>query len=260
MTLRASGWKTLLRKEFEKHQLTYRLLLKRKGAAFQPRKLPAGWLNTTLKSEYEWQDALLRIKKAGLHSHPDGPKSWDALATLDFILSHTDASARVLDAGGEAYSPLVEWLFLYGYKRLHVLNLAFEHDFVRGPVEYVRGDCTETAYPSEYFDVIACLSVIEHGVDIEKFLQESHRILRPGGFLVVSTDYWKDPVDTEGKRAYGTEVKVFTAAEIQGLVDGARSIGFTPTGEIDYSTAERAVRWERMALDFTFIVFALRKT
>lgn len=50
MTLRASGRKTFLRKEFEKHPLTYRLLLKRKGAAFQPRKVSAGWLNTTLKT------------------------------------------------------------------------------------------------------------------------------------------------------------------------------------------------------------------
>ena len=116
-----------------------------------------------------------------------------------------------------------------------------------------------TPYPSEYFDVIACLSVIEHRVSIERFLKESHRILRPGGFLIISTDYWKNHINIDGKEAYGTEVKILTQQGIQEMIERASSIGFMPTGEIDYSTKEKAVHWKRLELDFTFIVFTLVK-
>lgn len=259
MSLKISGGKTFLRENLEKYSLVYRSLLRRKGASFHPDKVSGAWMNTTLKSEREWQEAVQKIKQAGLHPHPDDPKNWDALGALDFILRHTNRSARVLDAGGEVYSPLIEWLFLYGYKFLHVINLSFNHDFARGPVQYIRGDCADTPYPSEYFGTITCLSVIEHGVHIEKFLHESYRILRSGGLLIVSTDYWKDPIGTTGKKAYGTRVRVFTRKEIQELIDRASSIGFMPTGEIDYSTEEKVIHWKRVGLDFTFIVFALTK-
>ncbi len=94
---------------------------------------------------------------------------------------------------------------------------------------------------------------------IEEFLKESRRILRSGGFLIVSTDYWKDPIETTGIKAYGAEMKVFTPKEIQELIDRASSIGFVPTGKIDYATAEKAVHWTREGLDYTFILFALMK-
>lgn len=259
MTPKMLGWKTFLRKNFERNSLVYRILLKRKGASFYPMEISAPWINTTLKSEREWQEAVQKVRNAGLHPHPDFPKNWDSLAALDFILKNTNKSDRVLDVGGEVYSPLVEWLFLYGYKSLHVINLSFNYDFVRGPIRYIRGNITDTSYPSGYFNVIACLSVIEHGVHIDKFLKECHRILLSGGFLIVSVDYWKDPIDTTGKKAYGTETKVSTPKEIQELIDLASSTGFVSTGEIDYSTEEKAVHWKRLELEFTFIVFVLMK-
>jgi SAM-dependent methyltransferase len=233
-------------------------VLKKKGASFCPAKVLDTYMNTTLKSKGEWQSAIHKVKIAGLHVHPDDPKNWDSLAALGFILKHTKKSSRILDAGGEVYSPLVEWLFLYGYKYLHVVNLLFNQDFSRGPIKYIRGDCTKTPYPPEYFDVITSLSVIEHGVETESFLRESHRILRSGGLLIISTDYWSSLITTF-KEAYGTNVRIFTQEEIQILIDRAREIGFMLTGKIDYKTEEKAVRWKRLDLDFTFIIFTLVK-
>jgi SAM-dependent methyltransferase len=252
-------WKAQLRKRLEKHTLGYHLLLMREGLPFHPGRVSAAWMNTTLKSKREWQAAAEEISKAGLRPHLDRQKNWDHLAALSFILGRTRKTARVLDAGGEVYSPLVEWLFLYGYRSLHVINLVFAHDFAQGPIRYVRGDCTHTSYPADYFDVITCLSVIEHGVSLSEFLKESHRMLRPGGFLIVSTDYWDKRIDTQGKKAFGVEVKVFSREEVQEFIDLARKSGFVLTGDVDFSTEEKAVHWQDVGLDFTFIVLALQK-
>jgi SAM-dependent methyltransferase len=252
-------WKAQLRNKLEKHPLGYRLLLKREGLPFFPGRVSAAWMNTTLKSKKEWQAAEEKIKGAGLRPHGDSPKNWDHLAALSYILKHKGKTARVLDAGGDSESPLVEWLFLYGYRSLHVINLAFSYDFARGPIRYIKGDCTRTSYPADYFDAITCLSVIEHGVPLKAFLKESHRIMRPGGFLIVSTDYWNNRIDTQGKKAFGVEVKVFTQEDIQEFIDLARKIGFTLTGNVDFTTEEKAVHWQDVGLDFTFIVLALQK-
>jgi len=49
-----------------------------------------------------------------------------------------------------------------------------------------RGGLHEAEYPSEYFDVVTLYHVIEHVDDPARYLSESHRILRPGGLLVVA--------------------------------------------------------------------------
>lgn len=239
--------------------LGLRLALLWKGASLRPRRPHAPWMNRTLKTREEYQATITQLRTLRLHRHFNPPKNWDGLAALDFILQHTNTTARILDAGGEVYSPLVEWLFLYGYRRLHAINLAFAHDFAHGPIQYRKGDCTATPYPSGHFDVVTCLSVIEHGVDFERFLRESHRILRDDGILIVSTDYWVESVDTTGLRAFDAPVSVFAPEDIRRFVTLAEALGFRPTGDIDYSARDRVVRWDEVGLDFTFIVFALVK-
>ncbi len=73
--------------------MVYRILLKRKGGSFYAGMVSAAWVNTTLKSEREWQEAAQKIRTAGLYAHPDSQKNWDALAALDFILNQTNKEA-----------------------------------------------------------------------------------------------------------------------------------------------------------------------
>ncbi len=53
----------------------------------------------------------------------------------------------------------------------------------------VRASVTAMPYPDNMLDVIHCSHVVEHLVpeDVYKFLKESMRCLRPGGYLIVST-------------------------------------------------------------------------
>src|SRR5207253_2093385 len=101
--------------------------------------------------------------------------------------------AAVLDAGAARYSSVLPWLRLYGLTDLTGNNLEFGADVRRDGVLFRYGDITGTDYPAGRFDAVTCMSVIEHGVPLGPFLAESARILKPGGLLVISTDYDQDP-------------------------------------------------------------------
>jgi SAM-dependent methyltransferase len=237
----------------------YRRLLMRKGAVAKPGPITFASNPRVLRRRSEWEDASATLRAAGLHSHPDPQKDWDGLSALAFILEHTSPRDRLLDAGGERYSPLVDWLFLYGYRDLHVVNLSFAKRFSRGPIRYIPGDCTKTPYAAESFRILTCLSVLEHGVPLAPFWAEASRIVTPGGFVLVSTDFWCAPLVVDGLEAYGRPIHVFEPSEIREVIAEATKQGFRPIEPIDIGCEERAIRWDRIGLDFTFIFLTFEK-
>jgi SAM-dependent methyltransferase len=215
--------------------------------------------NAVLRTEAETRAATAEIARLGLPSHPDQVKNWDTLAALGVLLDSTRPSDRILDAGAADYSTLLPILATYRYKHLYGCNLEFDEPRQRGPVEFRYGDLTATDYPGSAFGSITCLSVIEHGVDLSAYFKEMARLLRPGGLLVTSTDYWSEPIDTTGLVAYGSQVHVFTSTEITAGLEIAKSYGLELTGPLELSCKDRVVTWPRFGLRYTFVVFTLRK-
>lgn len=239
-------------------EFAYRLWLRYEGYDLSPR-LPAHTADgAVLQDDSEYEQATAELRRCGLVPHGTPSKNWDHLAALTTILDRTDDTARVLDAGGEIYSPLVHWLYLFGYRDLHVCNLSFDEAFRRGPIRYQPQDITDTSFPNASFDAVTCLSVIEHGVDVDAFLTEAHRILRPGGQLLVSTDYWPDGVDSDGVSAYGLAWDPFDADDLTQLVERAEAAGFRSTTDVDVSVSERPVSWR--GYEYTFALLQLEKT
>ena len=177
------------------------------------RPLPEGIPGTAvLHSSAEVDAAVEQAQRLRLPLHPTRAKNWDVLGAVRAVLEHVGPDARVLDAGAARYSTVLPSLRLYGLTRLSGINLEFHRSTRRGVVEFRPGDITATGLPDASLDAVTCMSVIEHGVDVRAFLAESARILRPGGVLVISTDYDQSPPDTSHHTAYGQEVHIFGPA------------------------------------------------
>jgi SAM-dependent methyltransferase len=64
----------------------------------------------------------------------------------------------------------------------------FEEDFQAKEVPFQKADFNERLpFAYEYFDVIYTIEVVEHMQNAYAFLKEIHRLLKPGGKLILST-------------------------------------------------------------------------
>jgi SAM-dependent methyltransferase len=182
-------------------------------------------------------------------------KYWDGLAAVRTILDTTRRGDRILDAGAERYSPILPWLAHYGYWRLLGCNLSFEAPWRVGPIRYENADITATPYRRDEFAGITCMSVIEHGVDLERFVAEMARILRCGGALIVSTDYWPEPIDTSAVRKYDASYRIFSRDDILGLVATAETRGLRLTAPVALEAEERPISYEGHHFTFAMLTF-----
>jgi SAM-dependent methyltransferase/ribosomal protein S18 acetylase RimI-like enzyme len=246
------GFKIIERLEFYKFRLPRTLEID---------TLPqrAGY-NGVLKSARESMDRTRILQQLSLPTHFDPPKNWDSYAALDIILGRFGtcrSSKKILDAGGESYSSILSDLEACGYKDLHCLNISFTKQEKYGNIVYQHGDLMNTKFEDGTFDAVVCLSVIEHGIDLVKYFREMKRILKTGGLLITSTDYWHAPIDTSGRRAYDSPVKIFNSNDITGAIGLATGSGFKLMGQLDLECNEKVVNW--LGLKFTFIYFTLCK-
>jgi SAM-dependent methyltransferase len=240
--------------------LGYRLNLARKTGAYRPRGNPTIQpASGPLTSTAIWQQAEREVEALGLPKHVDPPKNWDSLIALQWMLQTQAKDSTILDAGAEVYSVILPWLYMYGYKNLMGINLTFDQPVHRGRIQYEHGDITATRFADASFGAITCLSVIEHGVPLDGYFKESARLLKPGGMLITSFDYFPQPIDTSGMVAYGVPVKIFSAQDVQSMLQVASGYGLDPVGPVATECQERPVHWTQNDLDYTFFTLGLRK-
>lgn len=238
----------------------YRLFLKKKYHVNKPDGMPKiQWESKVLEKREEWVQVSEQVEKLKLPLFSDKQKNWDSLAALSTILKRTDIDSNILDAGSELYSMVLPWLFLYGYKNLTGINIVFSYPVKRGMIRYRHGDITKTNFANNSFDAISCLSVIEHGVDLHAYFKEMSRILKQDGVLITSTDYFDSPIDTENLNAYGKPIHIFSKSEIINAIEIAGQYNLELTGPVDLNCNEKAVRWTKYNLEFTFLMLTMQK-
>jgi SAM-dependent methyltransferase len=211
-----------------------------------------------LRAREEVVDAQAKVKQLGLPPLGMPEKYWDALAAIQVVLNTTTPGDRILDAGAERWSPVLPWLARYGYRHLLGCNLVFGEPEKVGPIVYEHADITRTHYRSAQFAAVTCMSVLEHGVDTRWFFTEMNRIIRPGGHLVLSTDYWETPIDLDGVRLFDLPLRIFTPAQITDLIAEAENAGFELLAPIDLTCRERVVEFDGRG--YTFLVLSFRCT
>jgi SAM-dependent methyltransferase len=104
--------------------------------------------------------------------------------------------ANVLEIGG-GRSGLTRLL----YPSARVTNLDMDPSLADAPcnglegVHFVQGDATELDFPDRSFDAITMFDVLEHISDHTRAAAEVLRVLKPGGYLLVSApnEHWRFP-------------------------------------------------------------------
>jgi SAM-dependent methyltransferase len=236
--------------------------------------------NSVLKTPLEVAAAKKRLKEMKLFPHHGSEKSWDTLKMIE-IINKADKDASILDFGCNG-SPILPMLKRLGFTRLYgcdlVLKPKYNATFMKIacrlykreylPIVQMYDDSTlnlsiqseKTNYPNDMFEYITCLSVIEHGINMVEFFTEMARILKKGGYLLISTDYWPDKItNMKNIISNNNPDNVFSRDEIEGIVQIAERYGLRLMEPIDYTYAEKVVRWKKTKLDYTFIFFGMIK-
>lgn len=217
------------------------------------RRLTAPPANAALKSEAEIEAARALLRRLGLRHRFDHPtKVWDGVRFFSFLLHRVAPSEAVLDFGCGVHANVLRWLEIYGYRRLWAVDTLFRRPVRRGAIRYSGDDVHRTRFADGSFAAAVCQSVVEHGVDLPRFFAEARRVIRPGGFLLLSTDYWPEKVDTAGETMYGLPWTIFSRPELESRI---RAEGFGLLGELDGSVGEPVLRLRDRRYTFIFLAF-----
>ncbi len=96
----------------------------------------------------------------------------------------------------------------------------------------VTDDVTATQLPEKSFDAVLCSEVVEHIADSPAALRGIRRLLRPGGYLVLSTPQRHSPLEIASRVAF-----------LPGVISVVRSVyrePILPTGHINLLTPAQA--------------------
>ena len=86
-----------------------------------------------------------------------------------------------------------------------------------------------------------------------------NRILKKGGMLLKSTDYWQNKISTKNSCLFGMPDIIFSRGEINNIINSAEKNGFELIEPIDFTCEDKVVRWEHNGVELTFLFFALKK-
>jgi SAM-dependent methyltransferase len=244
--------------------------------------------NSVLKNIFEVREAERGLQELRLFRHHSQIKSWDTYKMIKMI-NGANRESFVLDVGCYE-SPILPMLKRLGFINLYGCDLvlksssdcnqnftnnnnnnssSFKYHEDYEPIAKMYNDKSyklsiknleDTEYRDQMFDYVTSLSVIEHGVNIEKYFREMSRIIKSNGYLLTSTDYWPDKlVNNKNILSKGTPDNIFSKDEIENLVEIAEKNGLKLIEPIDFKYKDKVVRWNSIGLDFTFIFFAMRK-
>jgi SAM-dependent methyltransferase len=201
------------------------------------------------------------LKTDELPLHHDKWKNWDNYLAIHHAARLCIVHEPVLDAGAcrdkGSPSAFLPGLHKLGFTDLRGCNLDEPKTDIEDGIMYQHQDITGTTYPGNYFRFVACLSVIEHGVNVNKYLAEMARIIAPGGYLFTSFDYWPNPVDTHGQTAFGVPIKIFTAQDVMSMANYAHNCGLRLMKRPILDAKERPVEW--LGMRYTFMNLLMQK-
>lgn len=192
-----------------------------------------------------WSDAAslspVTVSNHGGSPSIEQPDYWWYRARAELLRvaleTYVGEPRRVLDVGS-ADGPSVGWL------RGHGKHVSLDVDPRGLAVGGVCGSVLELPFKDGAFDVVSAFDVVEHCAPEERALEELHRVLAPGGRLLVSVPAYQwawtgFDVDNGHHRRY-TGPRLAAAVEGSGLVVDRVTYAFTSV--FPFFAAERLSR------------------
>ncbi len=168
------------------------------------------WNNYT--AEVAYQKGLVKGLR---HNKSKVLEYWEKYRYLDEInaICKIEDNTKVLDVGcgistvlhfidGERYGidPLAD-----KYKQLY--------SYPEG-INIRKGFGEEIPFPDEYFDIVFCSSTLDHVTDPPQAIDEIHRVLKPGGFFVLSVEIFEE------KTVSDHSLHSLTKGDVYSLLEG----------------------------------------
>jgi SAM-dependent methyltransferase len=149
----------------------------------------------------------------------DFRKSWDILNTVNFFKDNVDKQSKILDVGSW-HSEIILSLHKMGYRDLYGIDI---NPMVKkmpfsSQINYHVENFFNNSFSDKSFDAITAISTIEHGYDEEKYFTEFSRLLKKDGKLVISFDYWKQKIETNGIKMFDLDWKIFSENEVNIMI------------------------------------------
>jgi SAM-dependent methyltransferase len=222
-----------------------------------------------LRTSAEVNEAMAFIKDRNLPLHKTPQKNWDHQLLVN-LLEDFQPDSKILDLGcGGGYA--LKLMHDLGFRDLFGLDfdipspkigdhLARMFGGFRTCFHARKGDLCKTGLADATYDLVTCISVIEHDVDVPAFLRESARLLKPGGKLFVTYDYWEDfdPEQQEEIRLFDLAWNIQNRDMVVAMIAEAERLGLVPIEDTDLPPCEeRTVSYA--GRDYTFMAAGFEK-
>lgn len=188
----------------------------------------------------------------------DHVKSWDVLATVNFIEDNLGKNASIADFGAYG-SEILLALDCRGYSSLTGIDL--NPQVLAMPradrIDYIVSDYRSSGLPEESFDAITSISVMEHGYMPTPTFAAVARLLRPGGYFIASFDYWPEKISVGDLKLFGMSWTIFSEQDVAAMLVEASKHGLEPVGATQPTAQKRAI--SHSGFDYTFGWMALQK-
>lgn len=122
-----------------------------------------------------------------------------------------------------------------------------------GKATFQIADCENLPFPATKFDVVTAVALIEYLPDPTRFLQGVHKVIKPGGYFLITVPY-KDCINTQIKKLLGPLIRtlfpVYARLKTRPLLPIASVQHFTYSErELDETVATRG--FQRVCYRFT---------
>lgn len=188
-----------------------------------------------LRSVNEVEECTRFLNDNGYVSHALSCKDWDLAKIIPEI-----KDGNFLDMGSCESYILTNVVNKNICGQKYGVDLRLPTVVVSG-VKYLVGNLINVPMPDKYFKYLTCLSVIEHGVDLEGFAKEASRLLENGGRVFVTFDYW-DPTITPSVQLYGLPWRPLDKPMVSYFISICEKYGLYLVGDVDWTIKDPVIK------------------